>query len=189
MDDPGLTQVLVAHDMDPAIEVVVEMTESIWQGFLGDLEGVTPDEVSWRPVPRANSLGLIVRHLCVEAEFHRACFERGDPIPYDTSDALQRQIDLVPLDFHANLGALRAAFAGFLTALRRMTVVDLQERTKTAYQTWPSCSAHFLGFHQAMHVAMHWGQLRSLRNLYRTTRGEPARFIPENRGFPRGEVT
>jgi hypothetical protein len=31
---------------------------------------------------------------------------------------------------------------------------------------------------------MHWGQVRALRNLYRKSRGEPARFFPDNPTFP-----
>ena len=35
------------------------------------------------------------------------------------------------------------------------------------------------------HLAMHCGQIRSIRNLYRKTRGEPLRFFPDNPTFPR----
>ena len=34
--------------MDEALQVVIEMTESIGQGFGKDLEGVTPEEADWR---------------------------------------------------------------------------------------------------------------------------------------------
>jgi hypothetical protein len=39
-----------------------------------------------------------------------------------------------------------------------------------------------------MHLAMHWGQINTIRNLYRKTRGEPARLFPDNPTFPRGEA-
>ena len=120
--------------MDDALRVVVEMTESIWQGFRRDLQDVTPPEVAWRPLPQANSISLIVRHLCIEAEWHRASIERGEPMPHETTEELQRQIDLVPLDFDTNLRALDHAFTAFLTALRTITLVDLKDRTKVAYQ-------------------------------------------------------
>lgn len=42
---------------------------------------------------------------------------------------------------------------------------------------------HLLGYHHAIYLAMHWGQIRSLRNLFRTTRGLPARFVPDNPTF------
>jgi hypothetical protein len=46
-------------------------------------------------------------------------------------------------------------------------------------------SVHLVGYHQALHVATHVGQIRTIRNLYRKTRGEPARFVPENPTYSR----
>lgn len=172
--------------MDQALQVVVEMTETIWQGFRRDLEEITSAEVDWRPLPQANNISLIVRHLCIEAQWHRACLERGQPMPFETTEDLQRQIDSVPLDFDGNLKALEEAYAAFLAALRGTRLVGLEERTKAAYQTRSSHPAHLLGFHQAMHLSMHWGQIRTIRNLYRKTKGEPARFHPDNPSYPRG---
>ena len=171
--------------MDEALQVVIEMTENIWQRFRNDLEDMTAEEVDWRPLPQANSIGLIVRHLCIEAQWHQASLERGEPMPDELTADLQRQIDSVPLDFEQNLKTFEEAYASFLAALRKMTLVGLQQRSEAAYQGWPSHSAHFLGFHQAMHVSRHWGQIRTIRNLYRKTRGEPARFVPDNPTFPK----
>jgi hypothetical protein len=47
-----------------------------------------------------------------------------------------------------------------------------------------SAPGHFLGFHLTVHLARQWGQVRTLRNLYCTTHGEPARFFPDNLSFP-----
>ena len=41
-----------------------------------------------------------------------------------------------------------------------------------------------LAYHQATHLARHTGQIRTIRNLYRKTRGEPARFFPDNPTYP-----
>ncbi len=174
--------------MDEALLVVIEMTESIGQGFRRDLEGVTPDEAVWRPLPQANSISLIVRHLSIEAEWHRASLEGGEPMPHETTGDLQRKIDLVPLDFERNLKAFEEAYSGFLAALGKMTLVGLQQRTEAAYPGWPARSAHFLGFHQATHVARHWGQIRTIRNLYQKSRGQPARFFPDNPTFPKADA-
>jgi len=174
--------------MDQALEVVVEMAESIWEGFRRALEDITPAEVNWRPLPEGNSISLIVRHLRIEAQWHRACLERGEPMPHETTENLQRQIDSVTLDYDGNLKALEEAYAGFLRELRGMTLGGLKEQTQAAYKAWPSSSPHFLGFHQAMHLATHWGQIRTIRNLYCKTRGEPARFFPDNPSYPRGEA-
>lgn len=63
-------------------------------------------------------------------------------------------------------------------------VFRLRERTTPAYGDAAAGSVYFLGYHQAMHVAMHCGQIRTIRNLYRKTRGAPARFFPDNPTYP-----
>jgi uncharacterized protein DUF664 len=171
--------------MDEALRVIIEMTERVGHGFRRDLQGVTPEEVVWRPVPQANNIALIVRHLAIEAEWHRAGLESGEPMPHETTEDLQREIDSIPLDFERNLKAFEDAYSSFLSALRKITLVDLQHRTEAALQSWPSRSAHSLGFHQVMHVCMHWGQIRTIRNLYQKSRGQPARFFPDNPTFPK----
>src|SRR5713101_4374762 len=107
--------------MDDAVQVVVEMTEFVWRRFRRDLEDLSPEEVDWRPLPEANSINLIVRHLAIEAEWHRACLERGEPMPREATEDLLRQIDGVPVDFERNLDALEKAYAAFLAALRATT--------------------------------------------------------------------
>ena len=146
--------------------VVIEMIESIGQRITKSLEDLTPEEASWRPLPQANSIHLIVRHLCIEAQWHRAAIERGEPMPFETTEDLQHKIDSVPEDFEQNLRGFEEAYAGFLAALRQATLATLQQRTEMAYQGWPSRSrpAHLLGFHQAMHVSMHLGQINTIRN-------------------------
>jgi hypothetical protein len=171
--------------MDGALLVAVELTESMWQGFSRDLEDMTAEEVAWRPLPEANSISLIVRHLSIEAEWHLACLQRGAAMPHETTEHLQGEIDSVPLNFEQNLNSLEQAYTAFLAALRTITLNDLEQRTAAAYEHWGSFPPHFLGFHQAMHLAMHWGQVRTIRNLYRKTRGEPARFFPDNPTYPK----
>jgi hypothetical protein len=169
--------------MDEGIRVLVELTESIWQGFRRDLQDVAPEESTWRPLPEANNINLIVRHLAIEGEWHRASIERGEPMPHEPTEHLQRQIDRVPLDFDTNLRALDEAFTGFMAALRAVTLPGLEARTTAAYRA--PRSPHFLGYHQVLHLAMHWGQINTIRNLYRKTRGQPARRFPDNPTFPR----
>src|SRR6266849_757223 len=72
--------------------------------------------------------------------------EHGEPMPRETTDDLQRQIDAVPLAFESNLKAFREAFGSFLETLRKMTLTGLRERSTAAYRAWPSCSAHVLGY-------------------------------------------
>ncbi len=175
--------------MSESLQVVIEMTEKIRATFGRILEDVTAEEATWRPLPQANSINLIVRHLGVEAQWHRAALERGEPMPFETTDELQRAIDSVPSDLEHNVRVFEEAYSGFLEALREMTLAGVRQRTDAAYQGWPSVSrsAHFLGFHQAMHVSMHLGQISAIRNLYQNTRRQPARFFPDNPTFPKGE--
>lgn len=167
--------------MDDALQVVIEMSECIWDGFKGVLKDVTEEEVNWRPVPQANTINLIVRHLQIEAQGHLRSIERGPQ-----SD--QQPAGSIPLDFERNLKELEHLFSGFVAALRRTTLTDLREQTVLAYQdSRPgrgSRPPHFLAFHQAMHLAMHLGQICTIRNLYQKTRGKPARFFPDNPTFP-----
>jgi hypothetical protein len=175
--------------MDDALRVLVELTECIWQGFRQDLQDVTPAEAAWRPLPQANNISLIVRHLAIEAEWHRASIEHGTPMPFKPTAELQREVDLVPVDFETNLQRLDQAFTAFLATLRAITLGDVEARTKSAYPAGRAArSPHFLGYHQVMHLAMHAGQISTVRNLYRKTRGEPVRRFADNPTFPSGEA-
>ncbi|HKB36567.1 MAG TPA: hypothetical protein VKD72_08945 [Gemmataceae bacterium] len=65
----------------------------------------------------------------------------------------------------------------------------LQEKNAAAYGEAITGKglAYVLAYHQATHLAYHTGQIRSIRNLYRKTRGEPVRFFPDNPTFPDGD--
>lgn len=173
--------------MDEALQLVIEMNERTWHGFQDDLKDVTPEEINWRPLPQANTINLILRHLRIEAQLELASLEHGEQMPSQVTPSVQQQIDSAPLDFERNLTELEELYTRFIAALRRTTLAALQQQTVLAYQVFPggaSCPPHSLGFHQGMHLAMHWGQIRTIRNLYRKTRGEPARFFPDNPTFP-----
>ncbi len=175
--------------MDEAVQPFAEINEWAWTHLKNDLKDLTPEEIDWRPLPQANTINLIVRHLRIEAEWHLASLEHGEEMPSEVTPALQQQIDSVPADFQRNLTELDDLYTRFIAALRRTTADDLQRQTALAYRLPPgeggSVPARFLGFHQMVHLATHWGQIRSIRNLYRTTRGEPARFFPENPSYPK----
>lgn len=167
--------------MDEALQLVIEMNVCIWDGFKDDLKDVSQEEVDWRPVPQANTINLILRHLRIEAAWHLASLKHG-------AQSVQQPAGSIPLDFERNLKELEELFTGFIAVLRRTTLTDVQQQTVLAYQDSSpgrgSPPPHFLAFHQAVHLAMHWGQIRTIRNLYRKTRGEPARFFPDNPTFP-----
>ena len=170
--------------MDDALKVVCEMHESLWCHLQAALAELEDEELDWRPLPAANTINLIVRHLRIEAEWHLNSLERGDPLPTIATSAPQAEIDAVPLDFEENFKKLTEFYTRFLQALRSATLDALRQRTATAYGAAPGDETYRLAYHQALHLAMHYGQIRTLRNLYRKTRGEPARFFPENPTYP-----
>jgi hypothetical protein len=174
-------------NVDDGLSFVVEMNEAMWARFVAETSDVTPEEADWRPLPQANSINLIVRHLRIEAEWHLASLENGTPMPSEVPPELQQQVNSVPVDFGQNSKELASLFARFLTVLRQTPLPMLRLHTERAYSTpagGTPIPPHFLGFHQATHLAGHLGQIRSLRNLYRTTRGERARFHPTNPTYP-----
>jgi hypothetical protein len=173
--------------VDDGLSFVVEMNEAMWDRFSADLRDVTPEEADWRPLPQANSINVILRHLRIEAEWHLASLERGEAMPSDPSPELQQRIDAVPMDFTQNSKDLANLYARFLAVLRQTPLPMLQLQTQRAYGTpanGASLPPHLIGFHQATHLATHLGQIRSLRNLFRKTRGERARFHPDNPTYP-----
>jgi hypothetical protein len=70
-------------------------------------------------------------------------------------------------------------YTRFVKILRTATLVTLQRRTASAYGEAMGLP-YLLSYHKATHLAMHCGQIHTIRNLYRKTRGEPARFFSEN---------
>ena len=173
--------------MDDALRVVAEINQRVWGLWKDALLDLSDDEIDWRPLPDANNINVIVRHLRIEAQWHLDSLIRGDAMPSDVTPTLQREIDAVPLDFPRNRAKLDELLTAFLDSLRTTTLSDLHQRTAAAYGSAASARGldHFLGYHQALHVAAHCGQIRTIRNLYRTTRGEPGRFFPQNPTYPR----
>ena len=169
---------------------LVDMNHWIWDGFKADLADLTAEEADWRPLPEANSINVILRHLRIEGEWHAASLERGEPMPSEPTPALQQAIDAVPLDFERNLKELDGFYARFLAALHETTIEGLERNSKLAYAGWPRALQHMLGFHQGVHLAMHWAQIRTIRTLYKKTRGEPvpARYYPGNVSYPRSST-
>ena len=49
--------------MDEALQLVIEMNEWTWKRFKADLQGMTPEEIDWQPLPQANTINAILKHL------------------------------------------------------------------------------------------------------------------------------
>jgi uncharacterized protein DUF664 len=170
--------------MDDALRVVVEMNETIWSRFKSALEDLSEEEIHWRPLPQANTINVIIRHLCIEAQWHLDSLERGEPMPTIAVAAPQEAIDAVASDFEEDLKELEGLYIRFVEILRTATLPTLQQRTAAAYRE-ASELTYRLGYHQCTHLATHLGQIRMIRNLHRKTRGEAARFSPENPTYPK----
>jgi hypothetical protein len=170
-----------------AMKPLQDLNEFVWKRFVDDVAAVTPDECDWRMLPEANTINILVRHLRIEAEWHTACLEHGEPMPMEASPELQKRIDEVPLDFERNRAELQRQYERFNAALRRTTLEALAERSAASYGATGTAPAHMLGFHQAVHLSMHWAQIRTIRTLYKKTRGEqvPARYHPGNVSYPK----
>lgn len=172
--------------MDDALEIIRDMNDRAWEVVDNSLQEITEDEAHWRPLPEANNISLIVRHLRIEAEWHVNALTRGDPMPTIAVAPSPEALDAVVDDFAVNKVMLQELCVRFLETLRTTTVQGLRERTAAAYGQMAERQGgrHFIAFHHAIHLAMHGGQIRTIRNLYCKTRGQPARFVPHNPTYP-----
>ncbi|MBI4520207.1 MAG: DinB family protein [Gemmatimonadetes bacterium] len=168
--------------MVDALQVVVDMNANMWAAVKHALQDLTEEEAHWRPLPQANTISVIVRHLRIEAEWHLHSLEHGEPMPTIAVPPSQEALAAVSDDFEENFKTLEQFCTRFLEILRTTTLSTLRERTATAYGkvSEREGGTYFLGYHHATHLAMHCGQIRAIRNLYCKTRGKPARFVPEN---------
>ena len=172
--------------MDDACGVLVELNERAWTMLKDSLADVSDDEASWRPHPLGNNIDVIVRHLRIEATWHRDSLIHGTVMPFELTPSLQASIDAVPLDFRGNLAALEQLVVEFIDGLRSKSADAVAADTDAVYGAAFSAQRgrHFLGYHQAMHLTAHCGQIRTIRNLYGKSRGELGRFYPDNPTFP-----
>ena len=172
--------------MGETLQLLVEMNTLLLRRFKRVLTELHPDEIDWRPLPQANNMNVIVRHLRLEAEWHLDCLEHGAPMPNEITQEDQRRINSVGLDFDRNLRELEELYARFVAQLGKMTPAELKKQSALAYRGFgDELPAHMLGYHQAIHLAGHMAQISTLRNLYRKTRGEAARFFPDNPTYPK----
>ena len=168
--------------MDNALQIVAEMHRALWDRFQRSVGDLAEDEIDWRFLPQANSINVIVRHLRIESEWHLRSLQSGEPMPTIAAAVSQEAIDAVPFNFVDNLNTLQQLYADFSGVLRAQSLGTLKEKSASAYgeAIRGKGLAYMLAYHRAIHLAHHTGQIQTIRNLYRKTRGEPARFFPEN---------
>ena len=88
--------------MDEHVAVVYEMNQDVWDRLAKALADLAEEEIDWRPVPEANSINDIVRHLRIEAEWHANSLRDGTPMPTLAAPVSQEAVDEIPIDFRAN---------------------------------------------------------------------------------------
>lgn len=166
--------------MHESLKLAIQINEWTWNLFRKAIEDINPDEFNWRPLQQANSINAIIRHLRIEAEWHLLSLESEKPV------SVRHLADSIRLDFEQNLRDLERLYTRFVTVLGEITRAAVRGQTAIAYgvQGGPQYPPDLLSFHQAIHLAIHLGQIRSIRNLYRKTRGEPGLFFPDNPTFP-----
>ena len=172
--------------MDDAFRIVDEMHQNVWDRLRRALQDLSQDEIHWQFLPQANSINVIVRHLRIEAEWHLRSLESGEPMPTIAAPVSQEEVDAVSFDFDENLSVLARVYTLFCDNLRTHSLATIKEKTAAAYGKASADGnlAYFLAYHQVTHVAMHCGQIQTIRNLYCKTRGQPARFVPDNPTYP-----
>jgi len=168
--------------MDEALQLAIEMSEQNWANFRNDLKDLTADEIQWRPLPQANNINAIMKHLRVAEEWYVAGIEHGEHSPYQDVASVEQLTATIPLDFEQNLKDLEALHHRFVAAVRSTTLAALRQQTflsQVILGQGPR-PAHTLLLREMTHLATHRGQIRTIRNLYRTTRGERGLFLPDN---------
>jgi uncharacterized protein (TIGR02118 family) len=177
----SFSEVTPQGDGSDGVDDFVEFNRTSWSRFERDVADVTAEEAAWRPLPQANTIALILRHLRIDAAWH------ADSIERDARARAMATGGSGSLDFRANVAELSGHASRIVDGLSRLTRTRLRERTTLAYSDSPPARArpaHFLGFHFALHLAGHGAQIRTLRNLYAKVQGRPARFFPDNDSFP-----
>ena len=169
--------------MDEAIQFAIEMSETTWNAFKAELKDLTPDEINWRPLPQANNIAVLIHHLRLVEELFLAQLERGEQAPYKDAPSVQKLTGSVPLNYEQNLREFEELHHRFLSYLRHTTLAELKRQAFVTPFAQGSRPWNAVLFSEISHLTLHRGQIRTLRNLYRTTRGEQALFAPQNPTF------
>ena len=104
----------VLEKRDDAIQLAMDMSDTTWNAFKAELKDLTPDEISWRPLPQANNIAVLIHHLRVAEELFLVQLEQGERSPYTDAPSVQHLTDAVPLDDEQNLREFEAWHERFL---------------------------------------------------------------------------
>jgi uncharacterized damage-inducible protein DinB len=169
--------------MDQVLEFAVVLLERNWNDLKHDLQDITDDELDWKPVPESNTIRSIVRHLRMVEQLYLSLLEDGDQTPWKDEDYVQTLTDSITYDFQQNMQPFEDFHNRFVSLMKGSTLADLKVQTFVESSVSRPQSKESLIFREIRHIATHAGQIRTLRNLYRRTKGEKGLFFPENRTF------
>jgi hypothetical protein len=158
-----------------------------------DLEGATPEELSWQPAPGMNSIGMLLEHIAIVEVFWTQVGPLG-LTEYATDDILgiDSDHDGIPLPAGASPpAALRGkALPYFLDLLARARAyakaaaaalgeADLDRMGSRVRRNGnrESYNLRWVLYHMVEHFAGHYYQINTLRHHYRVAH-TPARRDP-----------
>jgi hypothetical protein len=153
-----------------------------------DLEGVTPEELSWQPSPGMNTIGMLLAHNAIVEVFWSLIAIRGVPlvpgVPPDIAPVIGLGIDgdgipiaegdpppagLAGKDFAFYLDLLERARAYAKDSAKQVTDADLDPvrerlRRNGAREQY---TVRWVLYHLVEHFAGHYGQMLLLRHQWR----------------------
>lgn len=170
----------MADTTDVTTEILTDAFDRVREGLPAQLEGLTAEQVLWRPAPNANSIGWLAWHLARVQDDHMAGVGgveqvwTGDwatrfALPYDESAIGYGQSS-------DEVGAFSVGdtelLAGYYADVHEMTLKVLQTlRTRADYdrvvdERWdPPVTAAVRITSVIGDITQHWGQLAYVRGL------------------------
>jgi hypothetical protein len=80
------------------------------------------EEIDWRPLPYANNINVLVKHLRVVEELFVSRLEQGEQSPFSNGPSVQQLTDAVPQNFDRNKLQLEEFHHRFIATLRATTM-------------------------------------------------------------------
>jgi DinB superfamily len=112
--------------MDQVLEFAVGLLERNWNDLKNDLQDMTDAELDWRPVPEANNIRSIVRHLRMVEQLYLSLLEDGDQTPWKNEDYVQKLTDSITYDFQQNMKLFEDFHNRFVSLMKGSTLADLK---------------------------------------------------------------
>jgi hypothetical protein len=115
--------------MDQVLEFAVGLLERNWNDLKNDLQDMTDAELDWRPVPEANNIRSIVRHLRMVEQLYLSLLEDGDQTPWKNEDYVQKLTDSITYDFQQYMKLFEDFHNRFVSLMKGSTLADLKVQT------------------------------------------------------------